>query len=77
MDFDVTDQQRASCAAVRAVVRRFDADDWPVRDDDGEFPHAFHSTMAGAGWLGSTMPEEYAGAGLGVTAKVLDRPKIY
>ncbi|MBX9605182.1 MAG: acyl-CoA/acyl-ACP dehydrogenase [Gammaproteobacteria bacterium] len=67
MDFDLTEQQRAIREAVRAVVSRFDADYWLARDDDGEFPHAFHGAMAEAGWLGITMPEEYGGAGLGVT----------
>lgn len=56
---------------VRAVVRRFDADYWLERDDDGVFPHAFHRAMAEAGWLGITMPEEYGGAGLGVTEAAL------
>ncbi|MGE0862116.1 MAG: acyl-CoA dehydrogenase family protein [Gammaproteobacteria bacterium] len=67
MDFDLTEQQRAIREAVRAVVSRFDADYWLARDDDGEFPHAFHGAMAEAGWLGITMPEAYGGAGLGVT----------
>ena len=71
MDFDLTEQQRAIQDAVRAVVSRFDADYWLDRDDDGEFPHAFHSAMAEAGWLGITMPEEYGGAGLGVTEAAL------
>ena len=31
------------------------------------FPFEFHRAMADAGWLGITMPEEYGGAGLGVT----------
>ena len=31
------------------------------------FPREFHRAMADAGWLGITMPEEYGGAGLGVT----------
>jgi acyl-CoA dehydrogenase len=52
---------------VRAVVTRFDDAYWLARDDDGEFPHAFHRAMAEAGWLGITMPVEYGGAGLGVT----------
>ncbi|WP_380879216.1 acyl-CoA dehydrogenase [Sphingomonas sp. DBB INV C78] len=52
---------------VRAVVRRFDDDYWLARDEDGVFPHEFHRAMAEAGWLGITMPEEYGGAGLGVT----------
>ncbi len=71
MNFDLTEEQRAIQAAVRAVVSRFDADYWLDRDDDGEFPHAFHRAMADAGWLGITMPEEYGGAGLGVTEAAL------
>lgn len=67
MDFDLTDDQRAIREAVRSVVTGFDPDYWLERDEDGEFPHEFHAAMAEAGWLGITMPEEYGGAGLGVT----------
>lgn len=67
MDFDLTDDQRAIREAVRQVVTGFDPDYWLERDEDGEFPHEFHAAMAAAGWLGITMPEEYGGAGLGVT----------
>lgn len=52
---------------VRSVVTRFDDDYWLARDEDGEFPRAFHRAMAEAGWLGITMPEEFGGSGLGVT----------
>ena len=71
MDFDLTEEQRAIREAVRAVASRFDSDYWLERDDDGEFPHAFHAAMAEAGWLGITMPEAYGGAGLGVTEAAL------
>ena len=52
---------------VRGVVTRFDDSYWLARDDDGKFPFEFHRAMAEAGWLGITMPEEFGGAGLGVT----------
>src|SRR5262245_58863827 len=52
---------------VGTVVRRFDDEYWLARDEDGVFPHEFHRAMADAGWLGITMPEEFGGAGLGVT----------
>lgn len=52
---------------VRAVVTRFDDEYWLARDEDGVFPFEFHKAMADGGWLGITMPEEYGGAGLGVT----------
>jgi acyl-CoA dehydrogenase len=62
-----SDDHRTIREGVRAVVRRFGDDYWLERDDDGEFPHAFHRAMAEAGWLGITMPPDYGGAGLGVT----------
>ena len=52
---------------VRAVVTQFDDGYWLDRDEDGKFPFEFHRAMAEGGWLGITMPEEYGGAGLGVT----------
>ncbi len=61
------DERNAIREGVRAVVTKFGDDYWLARDDDGEFPREFHRAMADAGWLGITMPEEYGGAGLGVT----------
>lgn len=52
---------------VQAVCNDFGDDYWLARDEDGVFPHDFHTALAKAGWLGITMPEEYGGAGLGVT----------
>lgn len=52
---------------VRAVVQQFDDEYWLARDEDGVFPFEFHKAMADGGWLGITMPEEFGGAGLGVT----------
>ena len=71
MDFTITEDHRAIRDGVGAVVRSFDDDYWLARDDDGEFPFAFHRAMAEAGWLGITMPQEYGGAGLGVTEAVI------
>jgi acyl-CoA dehydrogenase len=67
MNHSETEDHRAIRAGVGAVVRRFDDDYWLARDEDGEFPRAFHQAMADAGWLGITMPTAYGGAGLGVT----------
>jgi len=67
MDFSISDDHRAIREGVGAVVRRFDDEYWLARDDDGEFPTAFHRAMADAGWLGITMPPECGGAGLGVS----------
>jgi len=61
------EERQAIRDGVRAVVSKFGDDYWLQRDEDGEFPHQFHKAMADGGWLGITMPEEYGGAGLGVT----------
>ena len=71
MDFSITEDHRAIRDGVGAVVKSFDDDYWLARDDDGEFPKEFHRAMADAGWLGITMPQEYGGAGLGVTEAVI------
>src|ERR1700677_637551 len=65
--FTPSDDHAAIREGVRSVVTRFGDDYWLGRDDDGVFPFEFHRAMADAGWLGITMPEEYGGAGLGVT----------
>ena len=61
------EERQAIRDGVRAVVTKFDDEYWLARDDDGKFPFEFHKAMADGGWLGITMPEEYGGAGLGVT----------
>ena len=61
------DERNAIREGVRSVVTSFDDDYWLERDEDGKFPREFHRAMADGGWLGITMPEEYGGAGLGVT----------
>src|SRR5271165_6591618 len=61
------DERSAIREGVRAVVSKFGDGYWLERDEDGRFPREFHKAMAEGGWLGITMPEEYGGAGLGVT----------
>ncbi|NMG76585.1 acyl-CoA dehydrogenase [Aromatoleum diolicum] len=67
MDFSFNSDHEAIREGVGAVVKDFTDDYWLQRDEDGVFPREFHTAMADAGWLGITMPQEYGGAGLGVT----------
>ncbi|EDX80145.1 MAG: acyl-CoA dehydrogenase [Alphaproteobacteria bacterium] len=67
MDFDLTEHQRAIDENVRQVCAAFDDDYWTTAEEEARFPQEFHRAMADGGWLGITMPEEYGGAGLGVT----------
>ena len=71
MDFSTSEDHEAIRKGVAAVVTKFDDSYWLERDEDGHFPKEFHRAMADGGWLGLTMPEEYGGAGLGVTEAMI------
>lgn len=67
MDFALTPDQEAIREAVSAICARFGDDYWLKRDREGGFPEDFYRAMAEAGWLGICIPEDYGGAGLGIT----------
>jgi acyl-CoA dehydrogenase len=71
MDFSFSAEQQAIRDAVEKICVRFGDDYWLAKDRDGGFPHDFHRAFAEAGWLGICMPQEYGGAGLGVTEAAL------
>jgi acyl-CoA dehydrogenase len=62
-----SEERAAIRDAVRALCNRFDDDYWLERDRTATFPFDFHKSFAEAGWLGIAMPQEYGGAGLGMT----------
>ena len=67
MSADYTENQQAIIAAVEKICEGFTDDYWLEKDTSAQFPHEFYKAMAEGGWLGIAMPEEYGGAGLGVT----------
>ena len=71
MDFALTPDQQAVCDAVQKICAGFDDDYWLAHDRSGEFPTDFYDAIAAGGWLGIAMPEDYGGAGLGVTEAAL------
>ena len=71
MDFALTADQEQIRDAIDKVCEPFDADYWLEKDRVGGFPDDFHGALAEAGWLGIAMPEEYGGAGLGISEAAL------
>jgi acyl-CoA dehydrogenase len=71
MNFAFTPEQEQLRDAVRRLCGRFGDDYWLQKDREGGFPHDFHKAFAEAGWLGIAMPEEFGGAGLGITEAAL------
>ncbi|WP_310539380.1 acyl-CoA dehydrogenase family protein [Phenylobacterium sp.] len=65
--FWLSDEQQAIRDGVARVCADFDAEYWRRTDDTGDFPEAFVAAMAAGGWLGTAMPVELGGAGLGLT----------
>ncbi len=71
MDFELTEDQETIRKAVAGLLRDFDDRYWMEKDRDHEFPAEFYDAVAGGGWLGLTIPEEYGGHGLGITEATL------
>src|SRR5580698_7517648 len=54
--------------AVRALCLKFDGAYWRELDRERGYPTAFVKALTEAGWLSILIPEEYGGAGLGISA---------
>ncbi|MEX2616219.1 MAG: acyl-CoA dehydrogenase family protein [Alphaproteobacteria bacterium] len=62
-----TEDQIAIRDAIEKICNDFGDEYWLDRDRTGEFPEDFFQAFAQGGWLGIAMPEEYGGAGQGIT----------
>src|SRR5215217_2527454 len=62
-----TQQYDAIRAAVRDICKDFPDSYWRDVDQRHEYPEAFVRALTEAGWLACLIPEEYGGAGLGIT----------
>lgn len=71
MDFEPVEDHEALRKGIRELVARFDDDYWSACDAEHRFPDEFYATLADGGWLGVEIPEEYGGAGLGITEAAL------
>jgi len=71
MNFELTDDQELIRKSVTELASKFDDHYWMEKDQAHEFPYAFYQAIAGGGWLGMTIPEEYGGHGLGITEATL------
>ncbi|HTC12110.1 MAG TPA: acyl-CoA dehydrogenase family protein [Acetobacteraceae bacterium] len=67
MDFTLTDPQREIREQVLRLCASFGDAYWLDHDRTATFPNEFFAAMAEGNWLGIAMPEDYGGAGLGIT----------
>ena len=71
MNFELTPEQRSIREAVDALMTQFPDPYWAEKDQRKEFPWEFYRAFAEAGFLGTVIPEQYGGAGLGLTEAAL------
>ncbi|WP_280475975.1 acyl-CoA dehydrogenase family protein [Nocardia asiatica] len=71
MNFELSENQELIRRSVAELCRKFDDQYWMEKDQAHEFPTEFYDAVAGGGWLGITIPEEYGGHGLGITEATL------
>ena len=71
MNFALTQDQESIRDAIQKICADFGYDYWRAKDRDGGFPREFYQAIAKAGWLGIAMPQEFGGAGLGITEAAL------
>src|SRR5688572_32927615 len=62
-----THEHDAIRAAIRDICKDFPDAYWRDVDQRHEYPDAFVRALTEAGWLACLIPEEYGGAGLGIT----------
>jgi acyl-CoA dehydrogenase len=67
MDFSLSDEQRSIQEAVAGICSRFPDSYWRRLDAEGAYPDEFVAALTEGGWLSILIPEEYGGAGLGIT----------
>jgi acyl-CoA dehydrogenase len=67
VNFSLPDELKEIRAAVRELCERFPGEYWRGLEPD-RYPEEFVSALTGQGWLAALIPEEYGGAGLGLTA---------
>ena len=67
MDFAIPDELKEIRAGVRELCERFPGEYWRGLEPD-RYPEEFVDALTRDGWLAALIPEEYGGAGLGLTA---------
>ncbi len=67
MDFSLSEDQRAIRSAVAELCSQFPSSYWRELDERRAYPGDFIAALTKAGWLAALVPEQYGGAGLGIT----------
>jgi acyl-CoA dehydrogenase len=67
VQYSATEAQQELRAQILKLCADFGDDYWLKIDQEARFPEEFYRAVAAGGWLGIAMPEEFGGAGLGIS----------
>jgi acyl-CoA dehydrogenase len=67
METHATEERQAIREAVRSLCKDFPDPYWRAVDKEEKYPEEFVSALTKSGYLAALIPEEYGGAGLGIT----------
>jgi acyl-CoA dehydrogenase len=67
MDFDLSQEQRQILEYGDAIAQKFDRKYWMDCAEKRAFPQALYQQVADDGFVGTMVPEEFGGAGQGMT----------
>lgn len=62
-----TQEQLTVRDAINKICSQFPNEYWQEHDQTQTDPHELHAALAQDGWLGIALPEQYGGAGLGIS----------
>lgn len=65
--YQPTPEQSSVRDAILKICENFGDSYWLRKDTEKAFPHEFYKAIAEGGWVGIAVPEQYGGAGLGVS----------
>ena len=71
MDFNLTEEQKMIAHSAREIAKEFGPEYWREKEERGEFAGEFWRVISEAGFTGIVIPEEYGGAGRGITELII------
>ena len=71
MVYEYTDQQKMIMNVARKIAEHYPPEYWREKDEKHEFAEEFWKEISEVGFVGTLIPEEYGGAGLGMQELLL------
>jgi acyl-CoA dehydrogenase len=71
LDFEYSDEQRLIADLARRIAEKYPPEYWREKDERHEFAEEYWRDVSEAGFVGTLIPEEYGGAGMGMEEMIV------